>query len=101
MPRAPGAPGALPVRQGIAWGHWLLAGAVFAFLGAFLLLPVSEVIYTAFVTETGALTLSHFSNFFGQTLLRESLLNSLTVALASMFFALVIAVLLSLLMFSF
>lgn len=92
MPRAPGAPGALPVRQGIAWGHWLLAGAVFAFLGAFLLLPVSEVIYTAFVTETGALTLSHFSNFFGQTLLRESLLNSLTVALASVFFASVIAI---------
>ena len=35
---------------------------------------------------------SHFANFFGQTLLRESFMNSLTVALASVFFASVIAI---------
>ena len=91
-PATPRMPGAMRVGPGIPWGHWLLAGLVFAFLAAFLLLPVGEVIYTAFVTETGALTLSHFSNFFGQTLLRESFVNSLTVALASVFFASVIAI---------
>jgi iron(III) transport system permease protein len=58
----------------------------------FLLLPVGLVIYTAFVTETGAPTLGHFQNFFGQSLLRESFMNSLIVALASVFFASVIAI---------
>ncbi|SFC78129.1 iron(III) transport system permease protein [Polaromonas sp. OV174] len=88
----PQLPRAARVRHGIAWGPWLLAGLVLAFLGVFLLLPVGEVIYTAFVTETGAFTLSHFSNFFGQDLLRESLMNSFMVALASVFFASVIAI---------
>ncbi|MBP9906905.1 MAG: hypothetical protein KBF66_15225, partial [Rhodoferax sp.] len=54
------------------WGAWLLAAAVLAFLLVFLLWPVGLVIYTAFVTETGALTLGHFSNFFNQGLLREA-----------------------------
>lgn len=76
----------------ISWGPWLLAGVVLLFLGVFLLWPVGLVIYTAFVTETGALTLGHFSNFFGQSLLRESFLNSLSVALASVFFASLIAI---------
>ncbi len=78
--------------RSIAWGPWALAGAVLAFLGIFLLVPIGLVIYTAFVNETGALTFGHFGNFFGQTLLRESFLNSLTVALASVFFASVIAI---------
>jgi len=78
--------------RGTPWGPWLLAGVVFAFLGLFLLLPVGHVIYTAFVTETGAPTLGHFQNFFGQTLLRESFANSLMVSLASVFFASVIAI---------
>lgn len=84
--------GKAPTRQRIAWGPWLLAGLVLAFLGVFLLLPVGQVIYTAFVTETGAPTLGHFQNFFGQSLLRESFMNSLVVALASVFFASVIAI---------
>jgi len=88
----PVAPGAARPRQRTAWGAWLLAGAVLAFLGVFLLLPVGQVIYTAFVTETGAPTLGHFQNFFGQSLLRESFMNSLIVALASVFFASVIAI---------
>lgn len=79
-------------RQRMAWGHWALAGTVLAFLGVFLLVPVGLVIYTAFVTETGAPTLGHFQNFFGQSLLRESFMNSLAVALASVFFASVIAI---------
>jgi iron(III) transport system permease protein len=88
----PAAPGAARARPPIAWGPWLLAGLVLAFLGVFLLLPVGQVIYTAFVTETGAPTLGHFQNFFGQSLLRESFINSLIVALASVFFASVIAI---------
>ncbi|MGQ3314654.1 MAG: iron ABC transporter permease, partial [Reyranella sp.] len=86
------APAPRRLRPPTVWGHWLLAGLVFAFLFLFLLLPIAEVIYTAFVTETGAPTLGHFSNFFGQSLLRESLINSLVVALASVFFASVIAI---------
>jgi len=85
-------PSAARARAPIAWGPWLLAGLVLAFLGVFLLLPVGQVIYTAFVTETGAPTLGHFQNFFGQSLLRESFMNSLIVALASVFFASVIAI---------
>lgn len=88
----PAAPGAASARPPIAWGPWLLAGLVLAFLGVFLLLPVGQVIYTAFVTEIGAPTLGHFQNFFGQSLLRESFMNSLIVALASVFFASVIAI---------
>ncbi|MFO1245079.1 MAG: iron ABC transporter permease [Ramlibacter sp.] len=91
-PVTPGESGAARPRRQIAWGPWVLAGLVLAFLGVFLLLPVGQVIYTAFVTETGAPTLGHFANFFGQTLLRESFMNSLTVALASVFFASVIAI---------
>ncbi len=88
-PATPQAP--VAVRH-IAWGPWALAGLVLAFLGVFLLVPIGLVIYTAFVTETGALTLGHFSNFFGQGLLRESFVNSLIVALASVFFASAIAI---------
>ena len=76
----------------VAWGPWLLAGVVLAFLGLFLLLPVGLVVYTAFVTDTGAPTLGHFANFFGQSLFRESLFNSFAVALSSVFFASVIAI---------
>ncbi len=76
----------------IAWGHWTLATIVLAFLAIFLLVPVGLVIYTAFVNETGAMTMGHFSNFFEQTLMRESFVNSLTVALLSVFFASAIAI---------
>lgn len=80
------------MRARIAWGPWLLALVLVVFLAVFLLWPVGLVVYTAFVTETGTLTLGHFSNFFGQSLLRESFFNSLNVALASVFFASLIAV---------
>lgn len=83
---------AVPTQRPRPWGAWLLAGAVLAFLLVFLLWPVGLVIYTAFVTETGALTLGHFGNFFEQSLLREAFFNSLTVALASVLFASIIAV---------
>ena len=65
---------------------------VLAFLAVFLLAPVGMVIYTAFVNETGAFTLGHFGNFFEQTLLRESFVNSLSVAAWSVVFASIIAI---------
>ncbi len=79
-------------RAPVAWAHWSLAGLVLAFLAIFLLVPIGLVIYTAFVNETGGFTLGHFSTFFDQTLMRESFVNSLTVALASVFFASLIAI---------
>ena len=91
-PVTPQAPAHRRKGAGIAWGHWSLAGIVLAFLAIFLLVPVGLVIYTAFVNETGALTLGHFSNFFNQTLMRESFANSLTVALSSVLFASIIAI---------
>ncbi len=85
-------PGLRKAWRSIAWGPWTLAALVLAFLALFLLVPIALVIYTAFVNETGAPTLGHFGNFFNQTLMRESFLNSLSVALASVFFASVIAI---------
>ena len=87
------APAALrPRRTAASLGPWLAFGLIAAFLLCFLVLPVGTVIYTAFVTETGALTVGHFANFFNQGVFRESFFNSLQVALASTFFASVIAV---------
>ncbi len=85
-------PGPRKAWRSIGWGPWTLAALVLAFLALFLLVPIALVIYTAFVNETGAATLGHFGNFFNQTLMRESFLNSLSVALASVFFASVIAI---------
>ncbi len=93
----PGAAG-LPAAPARAWsglsslGPWVAFGLILAFLLCFLVVPVGMVIYTAFINETGALTLGHFANFFGQGVFRESFLNSLTVSLASVFFASLIAV---------
>ena len=79
-------------RPGAGWGAWSVAGAVLAFLAVFLLIPVGLVIYTAFVDHTGGFTLGHFTTFFGQSLFKETFLNSLAVALASVFFASLIAI---------
>ena len=87
----PPAPARARVR-GAGWGVWLAYGLILAFLLVFLIVPIGLVIYTAFVDETGALTVGHFGNFFGQTVFRESFFNSLWVALASTFFASLIAV---------
>ncbi len=91
---APGLSSPAPARGAALsrMGPWIAFGLILAFLLVFLLLPVGTVIYTAFVTETGALTLGHFGNFFNQSVFRESFFNSLWVALASTFFASVIAV---------
>ena len=90
-PASPGTPRALAGPR-IGLGAWLAFGLILAFLLLFLIVPVGAVIYTAFVNETGALTVGHFANFFGQLVFRESFFNSLGVALASTLFASIIAV---------
>ncbi len=78
-------------RASAGLGPWIAFALILAFLLVFLILPVGTVIYTAFVTDTGALTVGHFGNFFDQLVFRESFFNSLWVALASTIFASVIA----------
>lgn len=73
-------------------GAWLAGALVLGFLLLFLILPVGRVFYTAFVDADGSLTLSHFSAFFGQGLMKESFFNSLYVATVSTVFAALIAV---------
>ena len=69
-----------------------IALLIVAFLVAFLALPVGAVIYTAFVNADGSFTLGHFGSFLQLTIMREAFFNSLIVALASVFFAALIAV---------
>lgn len=92
---APAATPPAPARariRGAGWGVWLAFGLIAAFLLAFLIVPIGLVIYTAFVDESNRLTLGHFANFFGQTVFVESFLNSLSVSLASVAVATLIAV---------
>lgn len=69
----------------------LSAISIALFLLTFLIVPVLNVIYIAFADASGGLTLSHFGAFFGISLMQESFWNSLLVALASVFFASLIA----------
>jgi iron(III) transport system permease protein len=63
------------------------------FLVAFLVLPILNVIFVAFQDpNTGQFTLINFADFFRSSLFRESFLNSLYVASASVIVATVIAV---------
>ena len=73
-------------------GVWLAAALVATFLLLFLVLPVAQVFYTAFVNADGSLTFGHFSAFFAQSLMREAFFNSLYVAVMSTVFAALIAV---------
>jgi len=70
----------------------IVALAIGAFLVAFLVIPVATVLYVAFTDPGGGFTLGHFSAFFGLTLMRESFVNSLYVALATVLCATIIAV---------
>ncbi|MBB5214206.1 ABC transporter permease [Parapusillimonas granuli] len=73
-------------------GLALAAMLVLAFLVLFLVVPVGSVFYSAFVNADGSFTFGHFGAFFHQTLLKDSFFNSLYVALASTFWASIIAV---------
>lgn len=78
------------VRQ-FSWIEAFVALAITLFLLAFLIVPVLNVIYIAFADANGGLTLSHVGAFFSISLMQESFWNSLIVALASVFFASMIA----------
>ena len=72
-------------------GAWLAGAMVLAFLLLFLLLPIGEVVYSAFVDADGSLTFGHFAAFFSQGLMLESFINSLIVATLSTLCAALIA----------
>jgi|JI7StandDraft_1071085.scaffolds.fasta_scaffold29551_3 iron(III) transport system permease protein len=66
--------------------------AIAVFLMAFLILPVMQVIYVAFLdSRSGALTLQNFQDFFSTNLFRESFVNSFYVSAMSVVFATIIA----------
>ncbi|HSO07948.1 MAG TPA: iron ABC transporter permease [Pelomicrobium sp.] len=65
--------------------------AIALFLAIFLAVPVIAVVYTAFTTGTGEFTLANFVAFSELSLMRESFLNSLYVAVATVVFASIIA----------
>lgn len=64
---------------------------VLAFLAIFLVVPVGNVFYLAFINADGSFTLGHFLAFFHQPLLQDSFYNSLYVAVAATFFASLLA----------
>lgn len=77
-----------PRLSGVALTGLLIA----IFLMAFLILPVMQVIYVAFLdARTGALTLQNFQDFFNTNLFRESFVNSFYVSAMSVVFATIIA----------
>ncbi len=69
-----------------------VALAIAAFLLAFLVVPVSAVVYTAFADGHGGFTLAHFAAFAQISLMRESFANSLYVAGLTVAFATLVAV---------
>lgn len=73
-------------------GLILVAGLVLAFLVLFLVIPIGNVFFTAFVNADGQFTLGHFAAFLHQSLLTESFKNSLYVAVMATIFASLIAV---------
>ncbi len=77
-----------PQLSGVA-----IVGIVIAIiLLAFLIIPVAQVIYVAFLDpSTGALTLLNFADFFNSSLFRESFANSFYVSAMSVVVATAIA----------
>lgn len=77
-----------PRLSGVAITGILIA----IFLMAFLVLPVIQVIYVAFLdAQTGTMTLQNFRDFFNTSLFRESFVNSFYVSAMSVVFATIIA----------
>lgn len=77
-----------PRLSGVAVTGILIA----IFLMAFLILPIVQVIYVAFLdARSGAFTLQNFQDFFNTTLFRESFVNSFYVSAMSVVFATLIA----------
>ena len=77
--------------RSVGRGSWLAAAIVLAFLLLLLVLPLAQVVLSAFVDGDGSFTLAHFGSFFAQGLMREAFMNCLFVALMSTLFAALIA----------
>jgi len=69
-----------------------IALAIAALLVLFLVIPVVNVVYSAFSDGSGGLTFSHFVAFGQISLMRESFANSLFVAAMTVLFTTVLAV---------
>ena len=80
----------MPLRGN--YGSVALALGAAAFLLLFLAIPALSVIHAAFADGAGGFTFGHVEAFFGLSLMRESFVNSLAVALLSVLFASLIAV---------
>jgi iron(III) transport system permease protein len=80
------------MRARFTFGQAVTALAIAGFLLAFLVLPILTVVYVAFANPDGSLTFAHFGAFFELTLMRESFVNSLYVALATVLLSSLIAV---------
>ena len=80
----------MPLRG--SYGSVALALGAAAFLLLFLAIPALSVIHAAFADGAGGFTFGHVEAFFGLSLMRESFVNSLAVALLSVLFASLIAV---------
>jgi iron(III) transport system permease protein len=76
----------------VTWAQAAVGLAIAAFMAVFLIVPVLNVIYVAFADTDGGFTLSHFQAFFGITLMRESFVNSLYVAITTVVVTTIIAV---------
>ncbi|WP_084657749.1 ABC transporter permease [Natronohydrobacter thiooxidans] len=77
-----------PRLSGVAITGILIA----IFLMAFLVLPVIQVIYVAFLdAQSGTMTFQNFRDFFNTSLFRESFVNSFYVSAMSVVFATIIA----------
>lgn len=73
-------------------GLHLVALFIAIFLIGFLVIPVVQVVYVAFLdSHSGALTLHNFGDFFRSALFRESFYNSFYVAAMSVVVATIIA----------
>lgn len=84
--------GVLRRQWGASWSSLVLFAAILGFLVMLLAVPVGTVFVSAFRDGEGGFTLGHFGTFFSTGLMRESFLNSLMVAGASVVFASLIAV---------
>ena len=84
--------GGLRRHWGASWSSLVLFAAILGFLVMLLAVPVGTVFVSAFRDGEGGFTLGHFGTFFSTGLMRESFLNSLMVAGASVVFASLIAV---------
>ena len=73
-------------------GSLTLALGAAAFMLLLLVIPAITVFHAAFADGAGGYTLGHFAAFFGLSLMRESFVNSLMVALLSVLCASLIAV---------